>query len=314
MSLIFLALLFVSTYAWNRADCQKVALAWKAGNVPYSQSTRYNTKQYVSSGKGPYRSDCSGFVSCAWDLTPPGATTSTIAHQKISSGSLVRCDALLKASQHVALFWGWADAAKTKPIVIEEYSTGHFCEERTWTNGLRGYTPVRRNGWDGSGGSPSPSPSPNPVPTTSGGGSSAGTCTVTATALNLRSCGSTSCGIKQVLQNGASVRKTGKTASGWVEISSPAAGWVSAEFLRCSSGNREENPEENETSDGEEVFVQEGQLEGDLRAEEEGNFSDDRPNVPLIVGCAVAGVVVLALIGALVVYAVSKRRNDVETP
>lgn len=38
-----------------------------------SYSWSETTYQYVKSGKGKYRSDCSGFVSATWDVDPPGA-------------------------------------------------------------------------------------------------------------------------------------------------------------------------------------------------------------------------------------------------
>jgi len=278
-------LLIVQTYAWTRDDCVRVAQAWEAGNVPYSQSTRYNTKQYVSSGKGPYRSDCSGFVSAAWDLAPPGDTTRTIPHQSISQSALIRCDALLDPAHHVALFWGWADASQTRPIVVEEYTTGKFTEQRTWSS-LRGFQPIRRNGWDGSGGSGgggSPIPPPTPKAPSGGGGSG---CKVTASALNVRSCASTSCSVLTSVQNGGAVTPTGETSGVWIKISSPTAGWVSGQYVSCSGGSRQE-----QTS------------------------SSHSPNVGLIVGVSIAGVCALVAVGALVAYFIVRSREPVvETP
>jgi len=288
MLCLLAVLFFAQTYAWTRDDCQRVALAWKGGNIPYSQSTRYNTKQFVSSGKGPYRSDCSGFVSASWDLAPPGDTTRTIPHQNIGKDSLVRCDALLDPAHHVALFWGWADAAKTRPIVIEEYTTGRVTEERTWTS-LRGFQPIRRNGWDGSGagggggGSPPPPPPPR-APSTSGGGGGGG-CTVTASALNVRSCASTSCSVLRSIPNGQTVDVTSQSGS-WSKISSPLSGWVSTQYLSCSSGFRQEET----TSD------------------------TKKPNIGIIVGVSIAGVCALIAVGALIGFVFMRSRATVETP
>jgi len=304
--LCLLTILFFSQTSaqWTRDDCLKVAAAWEAGNVPYSQSTRYNTKQYVSSGKGPYRSDCSGFVSAAWDLAPPGATTRTLPHQSISAGELIRCDALLDASHHVALFWGWADASQTRPIVVEEYSTGHFCEQRTWSS-LRGFKPVRRNGWNadpasGSGGGgggggalpPPPPPRssrPRPVPTASaesGSGSGSGSgCTVTAsTGLNVRSCASTSCRVLRILSSGASVVATGTTSGTWVQISSPVSGWVSSSYVSCGGGGGGFRVEETSTT----------------------TTSPNELNVGLIVGLVVVGLFIVIVAAALAIYFVSR--------
>lgn len=55
---------------------------------------------------GKYRSDCSGFVSAAWNYAPPGYTTSTMPANTLPSiNSLLPCDAILKRSSHIALFY-----------------------------------------------------------------------------------------------------------------------------------------------------------------------------------------------------------------
>jgi hypothetical protein len=84
---VALALLVLQINAWNVSDCMNVADAWLKGRILYNWNP--TTKQYVTSGKGLYRSDCSGnfrificvllaifnslgFVSAAWDIAPPG--------------------------------------------------------------------------------------------------------------------------------------------------------------------------------------------------------------------------------------------------
>ena len=69
-------------------------------------------------GARSYRSDCSGFVSASWNVPPPGAVTQSFPAYAIAESDLQRGDALLMASDHVALFWGWA--APGQPIVVEE--------------------------------------------------------------------------------------------------------------------------------------------------------------------------------------------------
>jgi len=206
-------------------------------------------------------------------------------------------------SHHVALFWGWADASQTRPIVVEEYSTGHFCEQRTWSS-LRGFKPVRRNGWNadpasGSGGSALPPPpprgsSPRPRPVTpppvesgsgsgSGTGSSSGACTVTASALNIRSCASTGCRILQVVPSGSSVVPTGEKSGSWDKISSPVSGWVSSVYLSCGGGGfRKEDDTPTSTSPQE-------------------------LNVGLIVGLVVVGLFIVIVAAALAIYFVTRK-------
>lgn len=116
---------------------------WIDEKVPYSQ-TVWHANRF-----GSYRQDCSGFVSMAWHLSSSLTTASlpsvmtTIAAADLKPGdALWRRDSSV---QHIALFIAWADAGHTQPIVREEYDFGHIAEQRTWTNGLRGFTPKRYN-------------------------------------------------------------------------------------------------------------------------------------------------------------------------
>lgn len=55
---------------------------------------------------GKYRSDCSGFVSAAWNHPPPGYTTQTMPVQALKSfNDLQPCDAILKRGSHIAMFF-----------------------------------------------------------------------------------------------------------------------------------------------------------------------------------------------------------------
>jgi len=56
-----------------------------------------------------YRSDCSGLVSYAWSLPPPGATTSTLnsAANVIQASQLRPGDAVNRAGSHTMLFRSW---------------------------------------------------------------------------------------------------------------------------------------------------------------------------------------------------------------
>ncbi len=133
-----------STSAIVRNDIMIRGRSWVDERVPYSQSKTHKN-QY-----GTYRTDCSGYVSMAWSLDQ-SRTTYTLwdVTKQIASADLQPGDALLKDSggtDHVALFVRWA--GQGRPVVWEEYSSGHPAEERTW-EGLRGFTPVRYTGTTG---------------------------------------------------------------------------------------------------------------------------------------------------------------------
>jgi len=89
--------------------------------------------------------------SAAWALSS-SYTTWTLWNvtNKINASDLQPGDALLKDSggtDHVALFVRWA--GPNRPVVWEEYTSGRPAEERTWES-LRGFTPVRYKGTEGS--------------------------------------------------------------------------------------------------------------------------------------------------------------------
>ena len=121
--------------------------SWIDEKVPYSQSATHKNKY------GSYRTDCSGFVSMAWGLSS-SMTTFTLGSvtKSISANDLQPGDALLlntsSTNGHVALFVGWDGKVGGKPIVMEEYSSGHNAEKRTWSS-LRGFHPLRFTGADG---------------------------------------------------------------------------------------------------------------------------------------------------------------------
>lgn len=128
----------------SRQDVLLRAQSWIDEHVLYSQ-TKYHANKF-----GRYRQDCSGYISMCWHL-PTSYTTATIiqvAHQ-ISWTQLLPGDALWHRSAHmghIALFVGWADKAHTKPVVDEEYQTGHPCTRRVWSHKYAsGFTPIRYN-------------------------------------------------------------------------------------------------------------------------------------------------------------------------
>ncbi|WP_148426890.1 VCBS repeat-containing protein [Micromonospora sp. AP08] len=131
----------------RRSEAITRARSWlSVGGVPYSQERCYRN-QY-----GDYRTDCSGFVSMAWGLGGLGDSFWTgNLHERsypIARSELKPGDALLRHTgnrdeNHVALFVKWADAAHTKPTVIEQTGSSDTIE-RDWSADYAGYyTPVR---------------------------------------------------------------------------------------------------------------------------------------------------------------------------
>ncbi|MEV6674598.1 FG-GAP-like repeat-containing protein [Streptomyces sp. NPDC051162] len=109
----------------SRDEVIQRAKTWTDIAVPYSMN------RYRSDANGRYRTDCSGFVSMAWNLSSSsannyGETTGTLLDftSSISKESLKPGDILLNpssgASGHVAIFGGWADADHTKYEAYEE--------------------------------------------------------------------------------------------------------------------------------------------------------------------------------------------------
>ncbi|MDH6128920.1 hypothetical protein [Kitasatospora sp. GP82] len=97
----------------DRKEALDRALDRVRHRIGYSQSAFTNG----------YRDDCSGFVSAAWGLETPGLNTwglmeSSVAH-RITKDDLQPGDALI-AGDHTVLFGGWADAAHTKYIALED--------------------------------------------------------------------------------------------------------------------------------------------------------------------------------------------------
>jgi hypothetical protein len=84
----------------------------------------------------PYRSDCSGLVSWAWQLPAPGHVTSGFApfatdvSDVIAVADLQPGDAL-NNDTHVMLFAAWKDDAKTQATVVQESDCGKVANEST---------------------------------------------------------------------------------------------------------------------------------------------------------------------------------------
>ena len=108
----------------------------------YSQSS-------VTNG---YRVDCSGLVSDAWGLPGPGLNTWGLMGHEVShlihKDELRPGDALI-AGEHTLIFGGWADAARTRYVGIEDCGSlgcvAHVIPYPYYP-GSGPYRPYRRNG------------------------------------------------------------------------------------------------------------------------------------------------------------------------
>jgi len=94
---------------------------WVTHHVPYNQGGSY----------GGYRTDCSGYVSMAWEAAKPGYTTQTLPHisHPISKASLQPGDVLLCTSEHVVIFGGWS-GGQTHFVAYEETRPGEGTVKR----------------------------------------------------------------------------------------------------------------------------------------------------------------------------------------
>jgi len=106
----------------GRSTMQKRAQVWVDHRVPYNQGGQY----------GGYRTDCSGYVSMAWETAKPGYTTFTLPHiaHPISKASLQPGDVLLCTTEHVLIFDGWSGGGKTHFMAFEETRPGEGTVKR----------------------------------------------------------------------------------------------------------------------------------------------------------------------------------------
>ena len=126
----------------DRKGIVERALERAERKLGYSQSAETNG----------YRVDCSGLVSCAWGLPGPGLDTyglmkPSVSHQ-IGKGDLQPGDAMI-AGDHTLIFGGWANAAHTEYIGIEDSGSAGCVSHKIpypYFHGDTSYHPYRRNG------------------------------------------------------------------------------------------------------------------------------------------------------------------------
>ncbi|MER7956930.1 hypothetical protein [Streptomyces sp. NPDC096030] len=113
--------------AVTREQIIKRAQSWVKQEVPYSQTAWWPDK---ATG-GPYRQDCSGFVSMAWQL-PTSDTTLTLPRRAhpIAVKDLKPGD-ILNSSGHVILFGAWTDQAKGTFTFYQASRSGYPANKST---------------------------------------------------------------------------------------------------------------------------------------------------------------------------------------
>ncbi|SEP74724.1 hypothetical protein [Lentzea albida] len=138
-----LILLSCSTYSTNKSVTRSEVIAraqsWIDAGVTYNQGGCY-TNRY-----GDYRMDCSGMTSMAWGLSS-SRTTYTLdqVSHVIPRSELKPGDALNKYDEHVAIFAGWADAARTQPIVLNHGGDPVYAHRTVWSAAFAArFTPIR---------------------------------------------------------------------------------------------------------------------------------------------------------------------------
>ena len=126
-----------------RRDAVARGFSWVARGITYSKTSTFEG----------YRTDCSGFVSMAWQL---GVNPSTRMQAPLkfdwsfaldSYADLLPGDALNKDG-HIGLFAGWANAEQTAMYILQESGHANPTNLTIWTTAsFKPYTPIRRNGW-----------------------------------------------------------------------------------------------------------------------------------------------------------------------
>jgi hypothetical protein len=109
-------------------------MQWVAAQLEYCQAPNHATdhdsacpstcERMDNPEWDPYRSDCSGFVSWAWELPPPGRTTKNFAPFQTDLTHVIAADELrpgdaVNNSEHVMLFEKWVTQG-SEAMFLEE--------------------------------------------------------------------------------------------------------------------------------------------------------------------------------------------------
>jgi hypothetical protein len=99
------------TFGSSEPKAIQNAKTWLSPPVPYNQQAYYRG----------YRTDCSGYVSMAWELGYSATTWTLPNHSyRINKDNLQPGDILLNINEHVLIFAGWANSARTQYWAYEE--------------------------------------------------------------------------------------------------------------------------------------------------------------------------------------------------
>jgi hypothetical protein len=115
----------------------KRARVWVENKVPYGSFDDIRENDLYNG----YRADCSGFVSYAWALNPPGNNTTTLLTSQyarsIDISELSPGDAINNGrggeDGHVVLFVRWLDEANHKFIAYDQNKHPGFASEKIYT-------------------------------------------------------------------------------------------------------------------------------------------------------------------------------------
>jgi hypothetical protein len=159
----------------TRGDVDYRAWQWVNVRMPYCGGVNYGT-DYICGGTcvrtgaaataqwDPYRSDCSGMVSWAWGVPPPGWTTGTIfgdtsQTQRVGYWDMQMGDAITThnystGNGHTMIFHGWNADGSAR--IFQELTCGQVAQDRNiyftkqgdgslyWSGDGRVYWPVRK--------------------------------------------------------------------------------------------------------------------------------------------------------------------------
>ena len=129
--------------ALTRSQIIARAQDWMNQQIPYSQTEGWED----SAAGGPYRMDCSGFVSMAWGLSSSLVTStlpsvSTVTSSNISGDTNINPgDALDYTADHVVLFDHWTDSSGDFAYDAE-HTTGQVTNQSSdsiYNSSLEGY-------------------------------------------------------------------------------------------------------------------------------------------------------------------------------
>ena len=105
----------VSVLSISRDGVIKRAQRWTDRSIAYNQKA--SASDYNDHYARDYRTDCSGYVTMAWNLNCCCCYNTKNLHtiaKEIKKDELKAGDILLRKNKHTLIFWEWVDHGKTK--------------------------------------------------------------------------------------------------------------------------------------------------------------------------------------------------------